>query len=81
MICQRATVNSVKGWMIISWLDFLHVTIWGTQTLAFLTLAKIFDQAKEALKIRDIAESLKDEILIDDIPDCQFLNLHDPGFI
>ena len=58
-----------------SWLDFLHVTIWGTQTLAFLSLAKIFDQAKEALKIRDIAESLKDEILIEDLE--KLLEAHD----
>ena len=59
-----------------SWVDFFRVTIWGTQTLAFLFLAKIFDRSKGALKIRDIAKSLDDKELITDLE--KLLKTHGP---
>ncbi len=50
-----------------SYVDFFHVTIWGTQTLAFLSLGKLFDQSKKALKMHDLARDLGDNQLGKDL--------------
>lgn len=50
-----------------SYMEFFHLIIWGTQTLAFLSLGKIFDQSKGALKIQDLARNLGDKQLGKDL--------------
>ncbi len=50
----------LKAMNNLSYVDFFHVTIWGTQRLAFLHLGKIFDESSKVLKIRDIANDLND---------------------
>lgn len=52
-----------------SHVDFFHVTIWGTQTLAFLSLGKIFDQSKRALRMHDLARDIGDNQLEKDLED------------
>lgn len=47
----------------LTYVDFFHVTAWATQALAFLSLGKIFDRSKDALKLRDIVRSLEDQEL------------------
>lgn len=47
--------------------DFFHVTVWGTQRLAFLSLGKIFDQSRGALKLRDLVRKLNDTQLSNDV--------------
>ena len=57
---DRKRLNAMNDWRYV---DFFHVTIWGTQILAFLSLAKIFDRSKGALKLREIVGSLNDHEL------------------
>ena len=56
--CER--LNAMND---LKYVDFFHVAIWGTQVLAFLSLAKIFDRSKGALKLQDIVGSLDDNEL------------------
>ena len=57
-------LSAINDW---AYVDFFHVIIWGSQTLAFLSLGKIFDQSKDALRLRDIVRELKDDRLIEDV--------------
>lgn len=51
----------------LTYVDFFHVTMWGTLTLAFLSLGKIFDRPKSALNLRNAAQNLNDNELIRDV--------------
>ena len=61
---DRKRLDAMNDW---TYVDFFHVAIWGTQALAFLSLGKIFDQSKSALKLRDIVRSLNDNELSRDV--------------
>ena len=50
-----------------TYVDFFHVAIWGTQALAFLSLRKLFDRRKDALRLRDIVRDLNDNDLTRDV--------------
>ena len=46
---EKSRLNAMNDW---TYVDFFHVTIWGTQKLTFLSLGKIFlitTQAKRNL--------------------------------
>ena len=61
---DRKRMNAMNDW---TYVDFFHVAIWGTQVLAFLSLGKIFDQTKGALKLQDVVRSLDDDELSRDV--------------
>ena len=61
---DRKRSNAMNDW---TYVDFFHVVIWGTQALAFLSLGKIFDRSKGALKLRDIVRGLDDDELSRDV--------------
>ena len=52
-----------------TYVDFFHVTMWGTLTLAFLSLGKIFDRSPSALSLRDATRGLHDSELIRKVDD------------
>lgn len=47
------------------YVDFFHTTIWGSQTLVFLSLGKIFDKGKGTLKVCKLVRGLNDDQLND----------------
>ena len=61
---NRERVNAINDF---AYVDFFHVVIWGTQALAILSLGKIFDRSKGALKLQDIVRSLDDNELSKDV--------------
>ena len=61
---DRERLNTMND---LTYVDFFHVAIWGTQALAFLSLGKIFDRSKGALKLRDVVRCLNDNELSRDV--------------
>ena len=49
-------MNRLNAMNDLTYVDFFHLTIWGTQQHAFLSLNKVFDQSKGALKFRELAQ-------------------------
>ena len=55
--------NAITDW---EYMDFFDAVIWGSQTLVFLFLGKIFDKRKDTLRVGDLARRLNDDQLQND---------------
>ena len=58
---EKARLSAMND---LTYVDFFHVVRWGTQTLAFLSLGKIFDQSRGALNLRGVVRNLHNHELI-----------------